>query len=121
MITIGDVRTEMARELGESLQAVVDKKKRLDRYFILVHTTWEGASKLKTRLIVLAEKPKVPMLGTMLYEINNREGSYKREWVLPRDIELEEHQVILLESEKIIEDVLRSSAKLNNILLRGLH
>ncbi len=121
MITIGDVRSEMARELGESLEAVVSAKKRLDHYYILIHTTWEGYGTLKTRLIVMREKPKTPMLGTMLYAIDNRNGTFKREWVLPRDVEIEEHNLVLLESEKIVEEILRSSAKLNNVLLKALH
>jgi hypothetical protein len=121
MTEIGEVRQSMAKELGESIVFVVNRKKGLPSYYILVNVEWRGDNILNTRLVILKDKPKVPMFNTMLYFIDNRNETFRQEWCLPKDPEIPERAIVLLDGSKQVEAVLRSSAKLNNALLRGMH
>ena len=125
IMTIGEVRDDMARELGLSLESVVNSHKHLRQYYILIHVLWEGEHVIRTKLVCLLEKdkPKLPLFNTMLYLIDNANETFNREWCLPMDPEIPEEGLVLLEG-KIVEDVLRSSAKLQNAIERrtkGLH
>lgn len=46
---------------------------------------FENKNIISTRIIVTDEKPLIPLLGTALWEINNKIGEAKCLWILPQD------------------------------------
>lgn len=123
MTEIGEVRQSMAKELGESIEFVVNRKKDLPCYYILINVEWRGNNILNTRLVVMKEKPTLPMFNTMLYFIDNRNETFRQEWCLPKDPEIPESAVKLLSAEAV-ETVLKSSRLLEHRIaqkIRKMH
>jgi hypothetical protein len=104
MILLGDLRSEIAKEIQRGILKVIDTHKEKENYFILV---WAGmdieTGIVKTKLILLDKKP-AKMLGTLLYYVDNQIGKLDRIWALPLD-----HDVVIEPSEEIVEEVVRSS------------
>jgi len=117
MMTTGEIRGELAKELGHSLAQIVNQKKHLDEFYIMVVVRWEGEDVLRTKLVPMLEEdiPKHPMFNTILYYINNRNETFEQKWCLPMDPEIPERALVLLESEEV-EAVLRSSANLTKAI-----
>jgi len=103
MILLGDIRSEIAKEIQRSILKTVDRYKKKKSYFMLV---WAGidieSGVIRTKIILFNKKPP-KMLGTLLYFVDNRIGKIERIWALPLDIPIYEP------SEEVIEEVLRSS------------
>ena len=86
-IDIRTARNEMTMDLRNSLERTIDKHKNRPNYYILVvaYTDLSNRSIIRTKKILLKNKP-APQVGTMLYYVDNKKGTLKRIWVLPRDI-----------------------------------
>lgn len=91
-VVIGDVRTEMGRDLMRRVEGIINRKSHLDEYYILVVTRpyWEmtpgGISKqVREKLVITLQKPE-KTFATICIRVNNRKGEGEVLWVLPRDI-----------------------------------
>ena len=82
---IGDLRTELARDLRQQLEKVINKNKRKSRYYILATAHQIERGVVETKLVLTRQKPP-KMLGTICWHVDNRKGYLQRLWVLPWDI-----------------------------------
>lgn len=121
MLTTGEVRSEMAKELGESLEHVINTHVHLDEYYILIVARWEGDGVMRTKIIPMFKKdvPKIPLMNTICYFIDNRSETFRQEWCLPMDPEIPESAVKLLSAEAV-ETVLRSSKLLDHRIAKKI-
>ncbi len=83
-VLIGDVRMDMEHKLRALIEHVLNTHQKLAEYWILIHTKPEGDYVLSTKIVLMPYQPP-RMLGTICYHINNREGSQRRLWALPKD------------------------------------
>ena len=125
MMTTGEVRRDMAAELGKSLEEVVNSKKALRQYYILIHVRWEGNGILKTRIIPMFKKdlPQIPLINTICYFIDNENETFRQLWCLPMDPEVDENGIRLLAGQEV-ESVLKSSRLLEYKIaekVKGVH
>lgn len=99
----GDVRVFLTENLHKNLERVINKLQGWrDVYYILVkvsdkymgpHQTAKESRVINTenkriihnRFVVMEERPMIPFLSTMLWEINNKIGRAKCLYVLPPD------------------------------------
>jgi len=82
---LGETRQAMTKTLMKDIEGIVEKQKRLDhKYYILVHAKPfpYNAQMIKMKLLVMNQKPSM-MLSCMLFEVDNKEGTLKLNWVLP--------------------------------------
>lgn len=88
VMTFREARNEMTLELQGMIEKVIDKKKNDRDYYILVASKVNNLNSdvIDNKLILLPERPKDPIIGTILYHVNNKQGTLKRIWVLPRDV-----------------------------------
>lgn len=91
-LTFGMLRGMLARDCMEELERIVNRNLDKDEYFILIRAVPDPLSPtmIRTRFVLLAEKPVVDdagsgLLGTMLYHVNNRRGELRRLWCAPAD------------------------------------
>lgn len=101
-ILIGDVRMAMEEGLRNTIELILNTKKHLREYWILVHAKQECDSVMASKVVILPYEPP-RMLGTVCYYINNRIGYYRQLWVLPLDMP------VRIELEKPNEAVWNSS------------
>ena len=92
---IGELRNQFGDEHKKTLLNIIDKHQHLrEDYYILVHAKkhpiLEGVINEKFIIlsrwkanVVLTKQGK--MLGTMMYGVNNKEGSIERLYILPLD------------------------------------
>jgi len=80
----GEFRNELARDLQNNLERMVNRFKGEKSYWILVYATNLSAN-IQTKIIRLSQCPP-KMLGTMCYFVDNKKGQLRRLWVLPLDI-----------------------------------
>lgn len=89
-LTFHEARNEMTIDLKAEIAKIVEKRKVEPNYYILVASQVNNfdPNVIDNKLILLKEedKPKMPIIGTILYYVNNRQGKLERIWVLPRDI-----------------------------------
>ena len=83
---IGEVRGEMALDVQRRIMQILNEKKHVREYYIVITAHWLGNA-LSTKLIILLKKPP-KMLNSACYFIDNHRGLIKRLWVLPADIPL---------------------------------
>jgi hypothetical protein len=87
MNLIGDIRQYLGQDLAEVLKRVIEQKKDVSKYFILVVTKNDPMNLAIIRTTIQLHSRKPPkMLGTMCFEVSNRKSYAKRLWVLPLDI-----------------------------------
>jgi hypothetical protein len=113
---IGELREAMEKDLKRGLEAIVmNRKKEKEVYYILCHASWAGDNQIKTKFVILKEKPK-PLLGTLLYRVDNKKGQIFREWALPLD------NVSLLrelQEEQPIEEIGKSALKIKEDIIHA--
>jgi len=87
VMTFRDGRNELTEELRRNITKVVNDRKNKPNYYILVASQVNNfdSNVIDNKLILLSKKPE-PVIGTILFYIDNRCGEIKRIWVLPRDI-----------------------------------
>ena len=85
MIQVGEVRQAMTKNLEEILEYVLNKKKNLAKYWILIYGKVENEGLLATKVVILPLQPQ-QMLGTVCYEIDNERGTKELLWLLPLDV-----------------------------------
>lgn len=113
MQEIGETRNAMAEGFMSQLDKFIDKHKRDDHYWILVHAKrlhGQGVDGKTTFKQVFAKMNCEPpaLLGTMRIYVDNRKGNYVME-VFPYDIPVDES---LYEAGEVVPEVYKSSFKL---------
>jgi len=83
-VEIGEFRDNLARDLQQSLQRIIDRFSKKDSYWLLVYAT-SIENNVQTKIMRLSQCPP-RMLGTMCYYVDNKKCQLKRLWVLPLDI-----------------------------------
>lgn len=88
VIELGEVRQGLEDNEAKVLESIIETNSQKDSYFILKHSNWEGmySNVLRTRYSLRSRKPKIPIIGTKLWLVDNREGTLTLEWDLPMDI-----------------------------------
>lgn len=91
MLTFHEARNEMAIAHNEQLERVRAENKHKTVYFILVSAQVNNIDNdvIDIKMIVLSKRQRRkldPIIGTMLYHVDNLKGTMKRIWCLPRDI-----------------------------------
>lgn len=83
-----EARNELTKALLEDIEKVVMKRQFEPDYYILVASQVNNmnSDQIDNKLILLSEKPKIPLIGTILYYVDNKYGELTRIWVLPRDV-----------------------------------
>ena len=82
-------RNELAEDLQRNITKVVEERKALANYYILVASQVDNIDTdiIRNKLILLKEKDKPqPTIGTILFHVDNRKGVLTRIWVFPRDV-----------------------------------
>lgn len=91
VMTFHEARNEMAIAHNEQLERVRAENKHKTVYYILVSAKVRapGSDIIDIKMIVLSKRQRRkldPMIGTMLYHVDNLKGTMDRIWCLPRDI-----------------------------------
>lgn len=127
MALTGDVRRWLVDDVYEQMMKVINDRQRVRRpYFLLVHTmegagvnlqakdTKEVATEnkrvLNTRIIVMKKPPPVPMLGTHLWYVNNKQGRAICLYVLPHDKPIDPGVAMGKGSKLVFDSVLKADA-----------
>lgn len=103
-VEIGEFRNELARDLQQNLQRIIDRYSKENSYWLLVFATNIG-SDIQTKMIRLSQCPP-KMLGTMCYYVDNKKCELRRLWVLPLDIPRDPGVIDL---DKGLEEVAKSA------------
>ena len=104
MPTIRDAAYGMEEALRQIVEYVLNRKRHLSRYYLLIHSnTFETDAIYSKVLMLLTRPPK--LLGTVCYEIDNRAGTQRRLWCLPLDFPVPED----LLSEESVPRAIRES------------
>ena len=84
---IGEVIDDMEQKFRDAFrECMAENKHRREKYFILVTGDWYGNdTQFKMTFTPMESPPPVPLLNTMLWLIDNKAGSIKEIWVLPKD------------------------------------
>ena len=84
---IGEMRNQLARDLQKRIADVINKEqKRKDPYHILVHSDFDVVNgSVTTKLMVMNYEPP-KMIGTILYQVDNKAGQLRRLWIIPQDV-----------------------------------
>lgn len=92
---IGELRDNMGRDMLALLDRIVSQKRKATKpYYMLVHTQLVGPNTYDTKVMVMNKEqlPKtdrgkvMPLIGTLLFRMDNRKGKLELMWSLPRDI-----------------------------------
>lgn len=86
MYEAGEIRTALAKDLGDLLERVVNLKKDLREPFYILVTLMptDHIQKIHTRAVIMLEKPE-PLLNTILVKVDNRTGYVDFAWCFPKD------------------------------------
>lgn len=99
----GDIRKELGSDLLRAIERVIhDNAGKHDDYYILIHSDWEGRGALKTKLMLMKERPPA-LLGTLCVYVNNRKGIANMLHALPQDIPTEHVELSDTGSEKVFD------------------
>lgn len=87
-MTFREARNELTLELKGMLEKVINQKKNDENYYILVASKVSNLHNdvIENKIILLLQRPKDPIIGTILYYVDNRQGRMTRIWVFPRDV-----------------------------------
>ena len=90
-LLFGDVRSQMKRDLLNSLEAVVNKKSSYSEpYWILVYANLDAGIKghkaIKEKIMILPVPPQTKYLGSLLFKVDNKLADATLEWCLPLDM-----------------------------------
>ncbi len=84
-----EARNELTINLQAEIAKVIEKKKHGPDYYILIASQPNNMNSdvIENKLILIPENKKPnPIIGTILYHVDNRLGRTKRIWILPRDV-----------------------------------
>lgn len=86
MTQIGEILPSMTEEFKKGFEKCIEENKhRREPYFILATADWY-ANNTQLRLNISPRDTKPPvMLNTMLWKVDNKNGSVEEIWVLPKD------------------------------------
>lgn len=88
-----DISSAMALDLQKKIQEVVNVNKDKRHYYILVTLGMEEDC-IKTNILLITPiqadmLASSPLIGTMLFEIDNRNGFVGKKWCLPKDFPIQ--------------------------------
>jgi hypothetical protein len=92
---IGEMRDNMSRDMLALVERIMAAKKGMkEPYYMLVHTQLIADKTYDTKIMVMTKKqlPKgdngrvMPLIGTLLFRMDNQKGKLELMWSLPRDI-----------------------------------
>jgi hypothetical protein len=88
IMTFRDGRSELAEELNRKIEKIRQERHDKPNYYILVAAQVNNIDKdvIDQKYILLPERPINPVVGTILYFVDNGNSKITRIWVLPRDI-----------------------------------
>ena len=90
MMNFREARNELTINLKAEISKVIERKKADANYYILVASQVNNfdSNRIDNKLILYPEgkQPTMPIIGTILYHVDNRRGKLKRMWVFPRDV-----------------------------------
>jgi hypothetical protein len=100
LIQVGEVRQAMTKGLEEILEYVLNKKKNLSKYWILIYGKVENLGLLATKVVILPLRPQ-QLIGTVCYEVDNDKGTKELLWLLPLDLPMPKEFELTEPNEKI--------------------
>lgn len=83
--TLGTARNELVYEHRRQIEKIINKNKKKDNYYILVHTMNNPFTRNIHDKYILTSMMPERILGTILYYVDNKKGLLKRIWCLPLD------------------------------------
>ncbi len=88
IMTFREARNEMTLELQGIIEKTINKKKNDANYYILVASQVNNLNNdvIDNKIILLPQRPEKPIIGTILYHVDNTKGTLNRIWVFPRDV-----------------------------------
>ncbi len=88
VMTFREARNEMTLELQGMIEKIINKKKNDPDYYILVASQVNNLNSdvIDNKIMLLPQRPKEPIIGTILYHVDNAKGTLDRIWVFPRDV-----------------------------------
>jgi len=88
VVELGEVREELEKNEAVVLDKIIQRCSDKESYYVLKHSAWEGvlSNTMRTRYTLRSRKPKIPIVGTKLWLISNKESTITLEWDLPMDI-----------------------------------
>ncbi len=88
MIELGELRAQMEKGEAASLESIIDQNFNKTSYYIWKHSNWEGhtSNVMRTKYTLITTKPRIPIIGTKLWLVDNERGVLTLEWDLPMDI-----------------------------------
>ena len=89
-IYLGDVAGEYTMDILRSMEKILDRKAAEEAYYMYIHARFDAVGKRAVRSVIYllpatADIKKFKTLGTMCFYVNNRQGLFRKEWVLPYD------------------------------------
>ncbi|MFW9872313.1 MAG: hypothetical protein ACFFG0_04355 [Candidatus Thorarchaeota archaeon] len=120
-IELGEIRQEMEKCEVKTLEGIIDKYKHKQSYYILKHSNWEGewSSIMRTKYALRSTKPKIPLLGTKLWLVDNIKGTISLIYDLPMDIHSTEPFVDISSNKGFSKNVLQSAAKMSGAIVNA--
>lgn len=88
VMNIRDGRNELTLELLATLTKIVEERKNKANYYILIQSVVDNENNdiIRNKVILLNKRLETPLIGTILYFVDNRRGRLERIWCLPRDV-----------------------------------
>jgi len=113
ILEIGELRQQLTKDLGETLEKVIDAKQELHSYHILIYANFDplAPSTIRTKIVTTISKPPM-LLGTMCFHVDNKKGTITPLWVLPLDIPLEG----IIDTNEVSELVYKSAEKVKHAI-----
>lgn len=113
MIEIGEVRQDMANKLTALVEQVINNKKNLAIFYIVIYCKLESENVGVTKVVLLSRAKgellctKFPegLLGTAFYKIDNRNGIKERLWFQPLDVPIPGQIQLANPNDMIIQEV----------------
>jgi len=89
-IYLGDITKDFTMGLLRSMEKLLDKHAAKEAYYMYIHARFDAVGKRAVRSVIYLLPPTVKIeefktLGTMCFYVNNRQGLFRKEWVLPYD------------------------------------
>lgn len=83
-MNVKELSDAMMNNLLSYLEKVINDKRDLEEYFITVYSKPHPLEigRIDTKVILTTAKPP-PLIGTICFKVNNKQGSLDVEWYLP--------------------------------------
>lgn len=89
MTKLWEIREQMEANEAVQLENIVNSNFKKDSYYIFKHSNWDGNFSNVMKSVYMLRSTKPPkMLGSVLWYVDNKEGSISRIWELPFDVDV---------------------------------